>query len=153
MILETFLPTEQDTLAFGARLVALCPKQCTLFLQGELGAGKTTLVRGCLQALGYQGIVKSPTYTLVETYDIQDRRILHFDLYRLKDPEELAYIGIADYFAAPSICLIEWPERAKNQLPPADLTCYIRALHSGRGITLTAESEGGRQILLQWNDA
>lgn len=142
-----WLKNEQDTLAFGQQLAALCLAPSTLFLQGDLGAGKTTLVRGFLRGLGFMGTVKSPTYTLVESYEIKGQIILHFDLYRLNHPEELYDIGFADYFATPSIRLIEWPERAKNQLPTADLTCYIHVLDCGRELTIMAGSERGRQIL------
>lgn len=149
MQLELNLATEQKTLELGARLASHCSSPCTIFLEGDLGAGKTTLVRGFLQGLGFTGIVKSPTYTLVEPYEKQGKHIFHFDLYRLHDPEELTYIGIADYFATPCISLIEWPERARQQLPSPDLSCYIRAAFSGRQILLTAHSKKGTHILQQ----
>lgn len=147
MKIELLLQTEADTLAFGARFALVCPLTCIIYLQGELGAGKTTLVRGFLQKLGYQGLVKSPTYTLVETYEIAERVIYHFDLYRLNDPEELAFIGLRDYLSQPAIFLIEWPERAKNQLPPPDLTCYIHHLDSGRQLQISADSQCGFKVL------
>lgn len=141
------LPDEPATLDLGARLAAVCPQRCVVFLQGNLGAGKTTLVRGFLRGLGYTGIVKSPTYTLVEPYEIADHKVFHFDLYRLNDPQELAEIGLRDYLADPSICLIEWPEQGGKWLPIADLTCYIRSLDSGRQLAMTANTPCGQQIV------
>ncbi len=131
----------------GARLAELCPQPFVIYLHGELGAGKTTLVRGFLRGLGHNTSVKSPTYTLVEPYEIAGRQIFHFDLYRINDPQEIAAIGIRDYFSPTSICLIEWPERAKNVLPNADLTCYIRSLASGRQLEMTAGSVAGNTLL------
>lgn len=115
------LHSAEETEAFGARLYHCLPVKCLIYLIGDLGAGKTTLVRGFLRAAGYCGSVKSPTYTVVEEYQLNDRRIFHFDLYRLTDPEELEWIGIRDYFAQQAVCFIEWPERGKGVLPEPDL--------------------------------
>ena len=104
------LADEQATLGLGADLAAACAEHCVLFLQGDLGTGKTTLVRGFLRALGYPGHVKSPTYTLIESYLVENKNILHIDLYRLERPEELEFLGVREYFNGPSLCLIEWPE-------------------------------------------
>ena len=120
------LNTPEATEAFGAKLWHLLPDKCTVFLQGDLGAGKTTLVRGCLRAAGYQGAVKSPTYTLVEEYSLQARNIFHFDLYRLNDPEELEWIGIQDYFAQDSLLFIEWPEMGSGFLPEPDVILALQ---------------------------
>ncbi|API86112.1 tRNA (adenosine(37)-N6)-threonylcarbamoyltransferase complex ATPase subunit type 1 TsaE [Francisella uliginis] len=103
-----------------------------VFLYGDLGAGKTTFVKGVIKSLGYKGNVKSPTYTLVEDYQFNDFNIYHFDLYRLADPEELEWIGARDYFNEKSICFIEWPEKAKGFLPEKVSKIFIKYLPSGR---------------------
>ncbi len=127
------LENEAATESLGAGLAHRLPAGSVVFLRGELGAGKTTLVRGFLRELGYPGAVKSPTYTLVESYLLEGRRILHFDLYRLSDPEELEYMGIRDYFDGSTTCFVEWPERGEGLLPAADLTIHL--FHRGQGRT------------------
>lgn len=138
------LPDEAATLAM-ARIMGTClPSSLVVFLEGQLGAGKTTLVRGLIQSLGYSGKVKSPTYGLVERYELPGRLIHHLDLYRLGHPEELEFLGIRDIIDEPGIIAIEWPERGQGMLPQADVTCRLEVLHQGRELHLIAASDAGR---------
>lgn len=137
---------ETAMLEFGKRLAHVCPNSVVIYLIGELGAGKTTMVRGFLQALGHEGIVKSPTYTLVEPYELKNKKIFHFDLYRLTHADELLDIGIDDYFKQQAIFLIEWPERGQPWIAPADLCCVIHTLPEGRDVILNAVSIQGQAI-------
>ena len=116
---------EEAMVAFGRSLSSRLPKPLIITLQGDLGAGKTTLSRGVLQGLGHKGAVKSPTYTLVEPYKLAFGVVYHFDLYRLVDAEELDYMGFADYLEDAALCLIEWPERGEGFLPTADVSISI----------------------------
>jgi tRNA threonylcarbamoyladenosine biosynthesis protein TsaE len=141
------IPNESQMLEFGSSLALACPSAAVIFLQGNLGAGKTTLSRGFLRGFGYAGKVKSPTYTIVEPYDIEGQKVYHFDFYRLNDPEELEFIGIQDYFAEGAICLIEWPDNGSPLLPPADLSCYIDTHEEGREIRIEAHTAQGNAIL------
>ena len=131
-----FIKDEAAMMAFGGKLADDLIEGGIVLLKGDLGAGKTTLVRGLLRHLGHKGIVKSPTYTLVEPYELKDRKVYHFDLYRLGDPEELEYMGGRDYWESGALCLIEWPEQAKGYLPEADLTLEISYQDTGRSISI-----------------
>lgn len=141
------LATENDMLAFGARFAAAIEGGAIIFLNGSLGAGKTTFTRGFLRHLGYTAKVKSPTYTLVEPYDIDGRMIFHFDLYRLDNPGELEFIGIQDYFTSDAICIVEWPDKGFPLLPAPDLVCDIIFNKTGRDIVIEAQSEKGQETL------
>jgi tRNA threonylcarbamoyladenosine biosynthesis protein TsaE len=138
---EIFLENETATLDagrdFGKALLAY-PKNLCVYLEGTLGAGKTSLTRGILQSFGYSGSVKSPTYTLVESYEFPSRIVHHFDLYRLTDPEELEFMGIRDYFVANTICLIEWPEKGNFYLPDPDLVICMEYQSQSRRLLLTS---------------
>ena len=141
------LSDEAATMALGARLAEALHGGLAIWLKGNLGAGKTTLVRGLLRGLGYEGKVKSPTYTLVEPYVISGLYLYHFDLYRFVDPEEWEAAGFRDYFNSESVCLIEWPEKAGDLLPPADIEIALEPSGAGRTATLTARTELGKQCL------
>ena len=131
---SAYLPDEQATLEFGAALLPLLAGDPLVFLHGQLGAGKTTLVRGILRALGYRGSVKSPTYTLLEPYEVNGRTIYHFELYRVGDSEELEFIGIDELMDTPSIRLVEWPEQGSGALPEPDLSIYLSLEGEGRRV-------------------
>jgi tRNA threonylcarbamoyladenosine biosynthesis protein TsaE len=145
--LSLILHCEADTLMLGQKIAESLANNsvssATLFLSGTLGAGKTTLTRGILDYFGFSGAVKSPTYTLVEPYQIGHRRIYHFDLYRLVDPEELEYMGICDYFDDDSWCIVEWPERGRGCLPVPDITISLTLNGDGRRVELSAQTENG----------
>ncbi len=141
------LPDSEAMEALGARLAACTRGGETFYLYGDLGAGKTTLVRGFLRALGHRGAVKSPTYTLVEPYVLATRRAYHFDLYRLGEPEELEYMGIRDYLDGEAVLLVEWPQRGEGILPEADIDIGIEYAAKGRSLTLAAHSERGNALV------
>ena len=141
------LTDETATSAFAARISGLLKPGLVIFLHGELGAGKTTLVRALLNALGYQGRVKSPTYTLLEQYEAGGFSLRHFDLYRFRDASEWEFAGFNDEFDGKNICLVEWPEQAAGLLPCADVEIYFEILPDGRNISLQAHTETGRKCI------
>ena len=140
-------PDEAAMVACGARLAAAAQPSLVIYLAGDLGMGKTTLSRGFIQGLGHRGAVKSPTYTLVEPYELGQWQVYHFDLYRLGDAEELEFMGIRDYFGGGAVCLVEWPERGQGALPPADIRIKIERDGSGRRLLLQADTLPGRTVL------
>lgn len=146
--LQVHLPDESATRALGARLAALVRPGMSVHLSGDLGSGKTTLARGLIQALGFAGKVKSPSYTLVEPYEDSRLSLYHFDLFRFHDPEEWRDAGFRECFNERSICLVEWPERAAGLLPPADLRVVLSAPEGGgRDAAIQANTEEGRRCL------
>ena len=147
--MSLILKDESETVALGARIAAVLQGGEMIYLSGELGAGKTTLVRGLINALGHTGNVKSPTYTLVEPYSIKGRNIYHFDLYRINDPEELEAMGIRDYCDGESICLFEWPEQGEDVLPAADIILSFSHSDLGRELKIESKSAKGEHILSQ----
>ena len=141
-----FLPDESATLAAGAALARACGNVGLLTLSGDLGCGKTTLCRGLIHALGHTGAVKSPTYTLVESYDLPNCRVLHCDLYRLADPDELEYLGLREALDGRTLCLIEWPERAGRLLPVPDIALRLTLDGAGRRLSWQAQGQPGERI-------
>jgi tRNA threonylcarbamoyladenosine biosynthesis protein TsaE len=131
----------------GARLARCLPAGAVVHLFGNLGAGKTTLVRGFLHALGHVGIVKSPTYTLVEPYETPTGPVYHFDLYRLLDPEELEFMGIRDFFTPQSRCLVEWPEKGDGYLPAADVNVNLEIWNGGRRAVIAGQTSTGAAVM------
>lgn len=149
------LADEAATEALGKQLAAAYVSagfsRLLIFLEGDLGAGKTTLTRGFLRGLGMSGKVKSPTYTLVEPYEIQQGartlQVYHFDLYRLSDPEELTYIGAEDYFAEEAVSLVEWPQQGAGLLPKADLEIRLEYQLPGRVLHIQSNSPEGEKLV------
>ncbi len=153
------IPDESAMLALGGKLARACGGSgAWIYLSGELGAGKTTLVRGFMRELGYSDRVKSPTYTLVESYDIGEHRIHHFDFYRINTAEDIMMMGLEEYFTEDALCVVEWPEHAQSALPMPDIVVSIQPLlgarvdqtqFADRTITLSAQSSRGAAIMEQ----
>lgn len=148
---QTHLHDEEGTNALGASLARALAPGLTIWLQGDLGAGKTALTRALLHAAGHQGHVRSPTYTLAEPYTIvignRTIDVIHFDLYRLASPEEFLDAGFREYFNERSICIVEWPEKASSVLPGPDILVILQIAGDGRDIELKAMSDLGSQCL------
>lgn len=146
--LQLLLTSPEAQEAFGAKLARHLPETLHgIHLHGDLGAGKTTLVRGLLHALGHFGAVKSPTYTLLESYRLGRRTCHHLDLYRIADPEELDYLGLRDLMDGRALLLVEWPERGGDYLPGADLVIEIRHRPDGRDVCLHAKNAMAEEML------
>lgn len=151
-MIQSNLKDEQATLNAGAMLASKASAPLLIFLEGDLGAGKTTFVRGFLQALGHEGIVSSPTFTLVEPYTLAEKSIVHFDLYRIETPVALEEMGIRDYFDEAAILLVEWPARAGGALPQPDVTFTFTVLPQGRALEITASTPTGQRLLESLKD-
>jgi len=139
--------TAVDMEILGNHLAHLCHSSAVIYLHGELGSGKTTFTRGFLRGLGYLGKVKSPTYTVVESYDLDHYTVYHFDLYRLSDPEELDYLGIRDYLENNVICLIEWAERGYGYIPPPDIECHLTYQTTARAVEFITHNPQSEQMI------
>ncbi len=138
---------ESETVTLGKMLFRAINEACLVFLYGDLGAGKTTCVRGFLNEGGYTGPVKSPTFTLVEEYEIEKFKVIHIDLYRLSDPEELEWIGIRDYFEENVVCFVEWPDKGSTSLPAPDLEIRLSGLNEYRSVEWMTHSVIGQAII------
>jgi tRNA threonylcarbamoyladenosine biosynthesis protein TsaE len=145
--MELILPDEAATIALGRRLAAALPDGLVAFLHGDLGAGKTTFARAFLQALGVGERVKSPTYSLVEGYELGERQAFHLDLYRIADPGELEWLGLDSLAEPGAIVLVEWPERGAGALPPVDLELSFRHDGTGRAVAFLPRTAVGRRIV------
>jgi len=143
---EIEIEDEAAMLRFGAQLADATDGRGAVLISGDLGAGKTTLCRGLLHHMGHEGSVKSPTFTLVEPYEINGVCVYHFDLYRLSHPDELDYVGIDEYFSDDTLCLVEWPEKADGSLPSHDLELAIDVAGEKRNIRIKANSQHGTRI-------
>jgi len=146
-VFSCLLEDEQATVAMGGVLAKSITQGAVIYLFGDLGAGKTTFTRGVVQGFGHKGKVKSPTYTLVEPYELDNQSIYHFDLYRLADPEELEFMGIRDYFNDKSICMIEWPEKGAEFLAAADLELTLEYVAQKRKVSIMGKTQKGEEIV------
>lgn len=147
------LASSEETELLGGALAKALPKKCLLFLYGDLGAGKTTLVRGMLRAVGHAGAVKSPTYSLVEEYRLPEHGVFHFDLYRLKDPEELEWMGMSDYLQQDALCCIEWPQMGEGYLPAADVEVRMIQQGDGRVIEINVLADALKNtLIIDWKN-
>lgn len=151
--MQVQLDSEEAQVAFGEALGQVLQGRGLVYLEGELGAGKTTLTRGILRAYGHLGAVKSPTYTLVEPYELGSQRVYHLDLYRLSDPEELEFIGGRDVLADDALSIIEWPSRGEGWLPAPDLRLTLEVMDQGRLVSLAPGSDQGERILAALQDS
>ncbi len=150
MTIAYFLKDESAMLDFAAYVAPLITPGAVIFLKGELGAGKTTWVRGLMRALGYEGAVKSPSYTLVEPYELPQFELYHFDLYRIKELSEISSLGLNDYLRDDSVCVIEWPELIMPLIPAPFLECNIKVMDEGRLMQLNTTDKKLQHQLMGW---
>lgn len=147
---QRILESEQELVTLAGEFAKNSNRDLVIFLQGDLGTGKTTFARGFLRGCGIEGIVKSPTYTLLEPYQLDDGKMCyHFDLYRLTNGEELEFTGARDYFDGRSTCLVEWPEKAEGFLPAPDIDCHLEYHQQGRRASFSGLSDKGREVMLR----
>lgn len=145
---ELVVRSEDEMMLVAGMMAELSKGRGFFFFSGALGVGKTTFCRGLVRHFGFEGAVKSPTFTLVEPYELDRASIYHFDLYRLNDPKELEYIGLEEYFIPSSMCLLEWPEKGDGYLPECDLLLEISVKEGVRHIVFSSGTENGVSILI-----
>lgn len=145
--IDVVLPTEDDSELFAIQLAVGLQAPLTITFSGDLGAGKTTMIRAILRSLGIDSAIKSPTFSIVESYQTPRFQLHHFDLYRIHDEAELNYIGFRDYFTPDAVCCLEWPERALSSLDQVDISCTLMFQDDGRRLRLAAHSEMGKTIV------
>lgn len=138
---------EEAVAKLAAKFSGSLETPAVIYLRGELGAGKTTFARAYVHSLGFSGYVKSPSYGLLETYDAGGQKILHLDLYRIEDPEELEYLAIRDLYDHESVLLVEWPDRGKNHLPEPDLVLEFGENNEVRFVACRAHSDRGQKVV------
>lgn len=141
------LPTEEETVKVAMEMARCIQTPLLMTFRGEIGAGKTTFIRAMLRAIGVKSAIKSPTFSLVESYLVRDLHIHHFDLYRIHDEEELDYIGFRDYFGTNALCCIEWPEHGASYLTRVDIEFSLKTLDKGRKLEIIASSAIGRDVI------
>jgi tRNA threonylcarbamoyladenosine biosynthesis protein TsaE len=147
--LRAHLPSEADTVALGAALAQVLRPGLQIWLQGNLGSGKTTLTRGVLRGLGHEGKVKSPTYTLIEPYSVSRLNLYHFDFYRFNSPDEYLEAGLDEYFSGDGVCLVEWPDKALPYLAPPDLEIVLEPASDGRRAEVIGHTDAGRTCVIE----
>lgn len=146
-MIERYIDSEAAMHNLGAQLAQLQPRECMIYLEGDLGVGKTTFVRGLLRAIGIKGPIKSPTYTIIEPYIYADWSIYHIDLYRIADPNELLELGVRDWLEGGATCLVEWPALGGQVLPPADIVMQFDYDGEARKVRFEAQSLRGQRII------
>lgn len=147
--LQAHLPTENDTVALGTALAKALRPGLKIWLRGDLGSGKTTLTRGLVRALGHEGKVKSPTYTLIEPYIVSRLNLYHFDFYRFNTPDEYLDAGLDEYFTESAVCIVEWPDKAVPYLPPPDVEIRLVPDAGGRRAEMCGTTDAGRTCLIE----
>ena len=146
--LQAHLADEKDTETLGSGLAAVLSPGLQIWLEGNLGMGKTTLTRGVLRGLGHEGKVKSPTYTLIEPYVVSRLDLYHFDFYRFNSPDEYLDAGLDEYFAGEGVCMVEWPDKALPHLPSPDVEIRLEARENGRFVEISGNTEAGRTCVI-----